>query len=127
MNPKFDNPQYFQTSGTLEMCGPTNLRQHVAYMTITRLLIADGLGHSVDKTGLNVVALRTDPMWETVLAAGQLQVGTNGSGHAEATLTMTDGTTQQIAWDGAFALIDQTTLAASVLASPDGATSAVVA
>jgi hypothetical protein len=66
-------------------------------------------------------------MWETVLAAGQLQVGTDGSGHAEATLTMTDGTTQQIAWDGAFALIDQTTLAASVLASPDGATSAVVA
>ena len=126
MNPRFDNPQYFQPGGTLEVCGPTNLNRNVAYMTITRILIADGLGHHVDNQGLTVVALQTDAMWETVIAAGELEVSANASGHAEATLTMNDGTTgKNISWDGSFALVDQTTLAASALASPVGATKAV--
>lgn len=112
MNPRFDKELDFQPDGSLEVCGPTNLDADVNYMTITHLRIDDGSGHVEDRTGLSVVAQQTDTDWMAVLpnmkppcVPTTPRGAEKASGHADATLTMTDGTTRPFSWDDHFTLV----------------------
>jgi hypothetical protein len=110
MGPKFNDPLYFQSDDSLEVCGPANFGPNDISLELLKVTVVDKNGverHTPD--GLSILVAAGE-MWETDIddARGVLAVGP-ARGVGRGRVLKRNGNAKVIEWADHFEIIDPAT------------------
>ena len=111
MGPSFNDPLYFEDSGTLEVCGPTGFGPNDVLLKIMDVAVKDSEGNERHADGIDddhpLQVGTADAMWESEIehAKNDLVPGP-GIGFARGVIVHRNGESRRIHWAKNLTLVD---------------------